>query len=374
MKKITLLFFTLVTVVASAQLPVSQTPGKKQAIIEEFTGHTCGYCPDGHKIVDNLITANPGKIFGVNIHAGSYANTSSSYPKDFKTADGTAIAAIPGQSIAGYPAGSVNRVPAAVPQTAGGMAMSRGSFGSACATQYNANSYVNVAAQANIDPNTKVLTVNVEAYYTANGPSANKLTVMLLQDKIMGPQSGGSTYYPAMMVGSNYTHNKALRDVITAGATGEAMTGGTTMGTTFSKTITYTIPATIGNIPTVLADMTVLVFISETEKTILAVTKPPITMGATEVQEFNALVSNLNVFPNPASSNPTVDFSISESNNISVIVTNVVGQTVVTKNLGQLSAGDHTFNLDASNLQNGMYFVKLTNGTDNIVTSVSIEK
>lgn len=375
MKKITLSLFVLASGVASAQLPVSTVAGKKQAIIEEFTGHQCQYCPDGHKIVDQLITANPTKVFGVNIHTGSYANTGGSYTKDFKTADGDAIAAIPGQSIAGYPAGTVNRVPAASPQTPGGMAMSRGSFGSASAAIYAQNSYVNIAGQANLDLTTKVLTVNIEAYYTANGPAnPNRLTVMLLQDKIMGPQSGGSTWYPAMMVGSNYTHNKALRDVITTGATGETMTGGTTMGTTFSKTITYTVPATIKNIATVLNDLRLIAFISETEKTIIAVGNVPITQGATEVQELNAMISNLNVYPNPASINTNVEFKISEATNTSVVISNMVGQAVYSEELGKLPAGDHSFPLNAANLQNGLYLVSIITGSNKMTTTVSIDK
>lgn len=375
MKKITLSLFVLSSAVASAQLPVSQTPGKKQAIVEEFTGHQCQYCPDGHKTVDNLMAANPTKVFGVNIHTGSYANTGGSYTKDFKTTDGDAIAAIPGQSIAGYPAGTVNRAPCTNPQTAGGMAMSRNYFGAATAAIYNQNSYVNIAGECNLDPTTKVMTINIEAYYTANGPAnPNRLTVMLVQDKIMGPQSGGSTWYPAMMVGSNYTHNKALRDVITTGATGETMAGPNTMGTKFTKTITYTLPSTIKNIATVLNDMRVVAFISETEKNIIAVANVPVTQGATEVQELNAMISNLNVYPNPTSINTNVDFKISESTNASVVISNMVGQAVYTQELGKLAAGDHSFPLNAANLQNGLYMVSIITGSNTMTTTVSIDR
>ena len=375
MKNITLSLFVLSSAVASAQLPVSTVAGKKQSIVEEFTGHQCQYCPDGHKTVDGLITANPTKVFGVNVHTGSYAGLGGSYVKDFRTTDGDAIAAIPGQSIAGYPAGTVNRAPCANPQTAGGMAMSRNYFGAATAAIYAVNSYVNIAGQANFDPATSIFTINIEVYYTANGPSTpNKLSVMLVQDKIMGPQSGGSTWYPAMMVGSNYTHNKALRDVLTTGATGETLSGANTMGSKITKTITYTMPATIKNIATVIADMRLIAFVSETDKNIMAVCGAPITQGATEVQELSAMISNLNVYPNPAASNTNVEFKISEPTNTSVVISNMVGQAVYTEELGKLAAGDHSFPLNSANLQNGLYLVSIITGSNKMTTTVSIDK
>ena len=53
------------------------------------------------------------------------------------------------------------------------------------------SSPVNVAAQATLDLSTAQLTVVVEAYYTGNGTGAtNYLNVAVLQDGIVGPQSG----------------------------------------------------------------------------------------------------------------------------------------------------------------------------------------
>ncbi|MDZ4666937.1 MAG: Omp28-related outer membrane protein [bacterium] len=375
MKKRQLLLISIfgLTLNAFAQLPVSQTPGNRQALVEEFTGHTCQYCPDGHKKVDELIVAQAGKVYGINIHTGGYAGTGT-YPQDFRTTDGDAIAAIPTQLIAGYPAGSVNRVPATTPQKAGGMAMSRGSFASASADVYNQSSYVNIAGQATINVATRELTINIEAYYTANGPASNKLSVMLIQDKIMGPQTGGSTWYPAMMVGANYTHNKVLRDVITTGATGELMAGPTTSGTKFTKTITYTIPAIIKNLDVVLSDISLIAFVSETDKDIIAVNKVPISGLPLAVNEVNSAFKSMSVYPNPVSNFANVDFTLAEPNNISVTVLNLLGQTVISNEMNNLRAGDHNFPLDVTNLQSGVYFVKISDGTNSMVKKINVSK
>ncbi|MFM7823857.1 MAG: hypothetical protein ACKPB3_08805, partial [Bacteroidota bacterium] len=90
MKKLfTLSAMALASFSAFAQLPVSQQPAPKNAIIEEFTGVNCVYCPDGHKIAAQITAANPGRAFAVNIHTGSFATPSAGQP-DFRTPDGNA--------------------------------------------------------------------------------------------------------------------------------------------------------------------------------------------------------------------------------------------------------------------------------------------
>ncbi len=94
--------------IAIAQLRVSTTSGNKKAIIEEFTGIHCGWCPDGHKIASQLVQANPGNVYSINIHTAAFA-TPSGTELDFRTTEGTQIAGIPNMNVTGYPTGSVNR-------------------------------------------------------------------------------------------------------------------------------------------------------------------------------------------------------------------------------------------------------------------------
>lgn len=372
MKKTTLSVFVLAGLTASAQLPVSQTPTTKGALIEEFTGYKCTYCPDGHKICDQIVNGNPTKVFGVNVHAGSYA-TPSSGAHDFRTPDGNAIIAIPAMKVAGFPAGDVNRAPCTNPQTAGGITMSRGSWQAAVNSQLTKNAYVNIAGQATLNTSTRQLTVNIEAYYTANGTASNYLTVMLLQDNYLGQQTGGSTYYPAMMVGSQYKHNKILRDVISNGATGELM-GSTAQGYKYTKTITYTVPTTYVNTSVVLNDLKLIAFVSESSTDIVNVCKIPITQGTTATHELDLLMNNLNVFPNPASEeNVNVHFFLMDDADVSMTLTNMVGQTVMSKNLGTLSPGEHAQTFNPADLQSGIYMVTIIAGGEKITQKITIE-
>ena len=248
--------------VSFGQTIVSTTPQNKNVVLEEFTGIHCQYCPDGHRIAKAIQDANPDNVSLINIHAGSYAVPSGNQP-DFRTPWGTALVL---QSYSGgnfgFPAGTVNRheFPGRSMATGGGTAMSR-SYWTISANETLAQpANVNVAVEATIDVQTRILTVHVEAYYTANSAhSTNFLNVALLQNNTKGYQSAGGA-------GNNYNHMHRLVDLLT-GQWGETITT-TTAGTFVDKTYTYTIPANYNNVPAVLDDMEVVAFISETHQEI----------------------------------------------------------------------------------------------------------
>lgn len=235
MKKITLALLALLsmTYMAKAQQYVSTTPANRNVIIEEFTGRNCGYCPDGHLIANTIMANNPGRVWAINVHAGGYAPTS--YP-NFLTPDGNTIHG--GFSISGYPTGVVNR------STSSGQ--SRSAWNGLATQQMAQAAECNVAGIAMINPDTRVATITVEVYYTGNSAyDDNYLTVAMLQDSIMGSQSG-MTSNPAQVVNGQYCHMHILRDVINESAWGDAISP-TTQGTLITKTYEYQIPEVIGS-------------------------------------------------------------------------------------------------------------------------------
>jgi hypothetical protein len=258
MKKISILLFALVASIASqAQQWVSTSPASKNVIIEEFTGKNCTWCPDGHKIADQLKKDNPGRVFAINIHAGSF---SPSTAPNYNTTVGAAIDAASG--VTGYPAGSVNRKD-------NPWAMSRSLWAGKVSTILAESSPVNVFVKSTVDYSTRVLTTEVEIYYTSNGPgTSNKLTVALLQNGIIGPQTGMDKY-PEKIVGTQYQHEKMLRMHITPGTWGEAITDITT-GKYTKKTYNTVLPANINSVPLDIYSLEVIAFVSEANNNILS--------------------------------------------------------------------------------------------------------
>jgi len=78
-------------------------------------------------------------------------------------------------------------------------------------------------------------------------------------------------------------------------------------------------------------------------------------------------------FPNPFSTVSTVNVRLEEAANLSLVVTNMTGQKVIEMNKGQLAAQNHTFTIDASKLQSGIYFYTVTAGTSQVTRKMIVE-
>ena len=258
MKKIILslvgLFLTIFTMAQPTF--VSTQPSNKNVVIEEFTGTNCTWCPAGHKIVNAISTANPGRIVAINIHQGGFSGNN----PDYKTEWGNALANQ--YSIASYPNGTLNRGSGPVNYT---------TWPTAVTPILAQQSIVNVAARAQIDAETRLLTVTVEVYYTADAEtSTNKLNVAILQNEVIGPQSGMDKN-PDYVVGTQYRHMHMLRHLIT-GQWGDFLsyegTGVIPSGTFFTKTYTYTLPDAIRNVPLEFENIEIAAFVAKDNKTI----------------------------------------------------------------------------------------------------------
>jgi len=253
-KKITTaLAFVLLAFGSFAQTIVSTSPENKKVILEEYTGIHCVWCPSGHAIAKAIQDANPGNVFLINVHVGSYSVPGTGEP-DFRTPFGSAIAAEAGVPF--YPSGSINRHVF----TGSSSAMDRGLWTSKANQTLAEGSYVNVAVEADINVQTNELTVHMEGYYTGNSSQgSNLLNIALLQNNTKGPQTGGN-------MGNEYNHMHRLVHMVT-GQWGIAIPT-TTTGTFVDETFTYTIPADYNGVPVEISDLEVVAFITETHQEI----------------------------------------------------------------------------------------------------------
>lgn len=282
MKKCLMLACLMALIVCSqAQTIVSTSVQKKNALIEEFTGIHCGYCPLGHLAMANAIAADPAHVFGIAYHQGGYATPSTGEP-DYRTTFGDAIANQTG--LGGYPAGTVNRH-----VFSGGITdYPYGSWGSACNTIKTQNAPVNIAMTVSLDYSTRLLTVYIETYYTSNGDSAtHMLNVAVLQNNVKGIQSNYGNYNPTMITpDGQYLHQHMLRHLIT-GQWGTALTP-TTTGSFKATTLTYTVPASINSIPVNLSDLEIVAFVTRGHQEVFNATgatvpAPPQDAGITAI-------------------------------------------------------------------------------------------
>ncbi len=252
-----LLLFCLISSQLYSQKWVKTTVQNRNVVLEEFTGIHCGYCPDGHKIANDMVKSNPGKVFLVNVHAGGYAVPQAGEP-DLRTTEGTAIDAAAKPS--GYPMGSVSR-------TGSPFALSRNLWASTASSLLANPSPVNVYVKSSIDEKLMVLTTEVEIYYTnASAQAKNYLTIALTQDDILGPQSDYGNYNPTnWTTDGKYRHNHVLRKILTSGgANGESIDTTTKNHYEYRKYTTQ-LPAQINKIDLVWYKLNVVAFVTESQ-------------------------------------------------------------------------------------------------------------
>lgn len=239
MKKILTLSVLLPTL-ALGQSLVGTSPENRTALLEDFTGIHCVYCPEGHVIMEQVATAHPGLVSLVGIHAGSFAVPSAGEP-DFRTPQGNALNSF--YQPAGYPMGMLNRH-----AFGNATVLNRGQWPGAADDILAMPSPVNLGVESSYDEDTQELTVRVQLYYTQDSPGNNdRISVLITESNIIGPQTGGS---------ANYNHKHVLRTYVTD-LWGEDV-GSTPAGTMVERTYTYSVPGTWN-----IANCDVIAFVSE---------------------------------------------------------------------------------------------------------------
>lgn len=78
------------------------------------------------------------------------------------------------------------------------------------------------------------------------------------------------------------------------------------------------------------------------------------------------LVTNVNIFPNPASETATVEYSLGNTSDVTIVVTDIAGKTVETITAGQVSAGTNSAELNVANYSNGIYNVVITSNESSV--------
>ena len=181
-------------------------PNRPNILLEEFTGHTCIYCPGGSEIAENLHKQYPDRIFIVAIHAGELAKPQAGekYNYDFRTNEGNDIDNFYQASAQGLPRGMVNRIPYNNQKS-----YSPGNWINAIMDFWTKNNsrQLDIELSAEYDTNAKVITANVNLNYFIAQSKQNKLSVWILEDDIIKGQKSNKPPFDI----PDYQHNNVLR-------------------------------------------------------------------------------------------------------------------------------------------------------------------
>lgn len=342
----------------NAQEPkyVSTEPSNRNVLIEEFTGRNCGYCPLGQNVVNNIIKNNPGRVFTVNIHSASSLSPTS-YP-NLNTLKGADIANAFGDG--SLPQAVVNRST----EKAVGLYTTADKWGPMANEQMQQVAECNIAGAVEINRETRLAKITVEVYYTASVTEENNfLTVIMLQDSIIGSQSG-TEYNPEQVIGNQYCHMHVYRNTITNKWGDEIKPS---EGPLITKTFKYTIPETLGEpngVPVDLDNIHFLAFVTEKQAS-GGKTMPILNVCELKNVEYGVSVedmemSSYDVYPNPA-------------NDVITIKADNVKQVIIYNSLGQMmksvDCNDNLNEINVSDLENGMYFLNVIDNEGKMSTN-----
>lgn len=250
-----LLTVTLLSAVPALAWNVTSEPTQRNILIEEFTGIHCPNCPDGQRVVNELKSLNPERIFSVAIHAGAYAMPAAGEP-DYTTNIGNMLGNHFQPTF--FPCAIVNRT-----AVEGEFVQGRNKWGPIARDIVNKTAHVNLWMESNYDCKSRTLTVNVEGYMTEDIADP-RLNVFLLQSEVHGPQAGGQ-------LEDQYPHRHMLRDRVTSEDFGEKIEA--KKGEYFSKSYSYSVPDNFWEVKVAPEHLSLLCFVTDGEDNVCQVTE-----------------------------------------------------------------------------------------------------
>ncbi len=181
----------------------------KKVLLENYTGHKCGFCPAAALELKKLKNTYGNKIVPVCVHAGFQAFSNAIYPSYFQTPAGDTYDTQFGNSAAGNPNGLVNRA----------------SYGTASFIKQWSNWNTELAQQIaipskiqlkikntfNTSNNSLSTAITIKALTALTGQY--KLVVLLTEDSIIGEQADYSKPVGSQFI-TDYEFNDVMRGTI----------------------------------------------------------------------------------------------------------------------------------------------------------------
>ncbi|MGY6562327.1 MAG: Omp28-related outer membrane protein [Luteibaculaceae bacterium] len=235
-----------------------------KVLVEDFTGHRCGFCPGAGVAKKNLYLNNPDIIVPVAIHAGpvgsSFQVPNNDYPRDFRTEAGNIYVQM--LNIFANPMGTFNRIsyPVTGPTQIGQFLPF---WPAALQEARNRPLRGNIQVLTNYYPQTRGLFVHIQSQFFEQMPGEFAMVAYLLESNIVSPQLIYANQHPDFPQGGrieNFVHDFVLVDNIN-GVFGEILfTNGTNTNQVFEHHYTYEVPETMNDL-----NLTVVAYIYNRE-------------------------------------------------------------------------------------------------------------
>jgi thiol-disulfide isomerase/thioredoxin len=235
----------------SSLVALSFIPEKK-IVLEEYTSNTCGYCPWGHRFLEQVVAQNDD-VIPVAVHGEMIG------PSDLDIPEG--VQAMQGLGMNAFPQLAVNRYKMPWDWITGiGVEDAQGSYGVSIWNQAIAENR-NVPAPASVsifeqefDPVTRQFRITVEGQFYAPITDDFRFNVYLVENNVTGTGPGydqsnymndqqGTPFYNLGNPIVGYVHKHVLRAMLGGSwGTAQSIPSSVQPGTVYRRTYTYTVP------------------------------------------------------------------------------------------------------------------------------------
>ncbi len=191
---------------------------------------------------------------------------------------------------------------------------------------------------------------------------ANKTVVVSVSDK----PAANFTFAQTTTTGSRqftFTNTTDEKGSATTYAWDFGVTGSTT-DTSSAKNPVFTFPANGTYTVQLIASNA---FLADT------VTKT-VTVIASSVTEVSKAINQLMVYPNPTSDNVTVAFDLGKANDVQIDLVDITGKVIRTTNSMRFASGMNEITLNTADINQGIYFVKVSTQESSKTTRLVIVK
>jgi hypothetical protein len=270
---------------------------------------------------------------------------------------------------------------------------------------YGVNSIPRMELDGEWDQNAQSFTSNIHNDYTSrpafmgiSGTYSVRWDGMVSATVEVDPlkdYSGNNTLFVALVEGTTYLNKKSngeseftsVMKKMLSGASGTSL-GTLTKGSKVSKTFShdfngsYTLPpngqsANWPNLNSVHTienwdDLFVVMWVQNmnTKEVYQAGRASQMTLGVKELEDENSV----SVYPNPTAGVSTVEFNLAAGSDVTIEVTNSLGQVVKVKELGFVNPGAQSNELSLEGMNDGIYFVNVKTANGSVTKTLVLNK
>lgn len=214
--------------------PIDVDTTKKKILIEDFTGHYCGNCPEAREIAERL-TESYSNVYTISVHEGPLAmKLPGLYKYDWIVPEATALAKK--FKLVATPFGLINRT-----AFNGKSLITPDSWEAAVQAELTKTADIGISATASFNQTTKEISFNGNINFIKSGTGKEYLVVYIIEDSIVKPQK--NDFLKPVPHDTFYVHKHVLRASMN-GNFGEPISESViAAGNKVAKSIKFTIPA-----------------------------------------------------------------------------------------------------------------------------------